>query len=94
MVDRYGRVARNVVGEGIEAVTPYAQRAGTALSEAAPGMARFAGAIGLGLMPGNIGQDYSKQFPTKGPMAGQEINPATNRPWSAQELATYNAHNL
>jgi hypothetical protein len=39
------------------------------------------------LTPGNVGQQYN--FPTKGPYAGQEINPMTGRPWTPEELAQY-----
>lgn len=46
--------------------------------------------VGAGLMatPGNAGQNYP--FPQAGPMRGQEINPATGRPWTPQELQAYN----
>jgi hypothetical protein len=39
------------------------------------------------LTPSNVGQQYN--FPTKGPFAGQEINPMTGRPWTPEELAQY-----
>lgn len=51
--------------------------------------ARVAGGVTAALMPGNAGQDYP--FPTSGPMRGQEINPATGRPWTPAELQQYNA---
>ena len=41
----------------------------------------------MALTPGNVGQNYN--FPTRGPMAGNEINPRTGRPWTPQELSQY-----
>jgi hypothetical protein len=58
------------------------------LRAAAP-MARAAGGAAAAFTPGNVGQNYP--FPTSGPMRGQEINPATGRPWTAAELQEYNA---
>jgi hypothetical protein len=52
-------------------------------------VARAVTGVGAALMPGNMGQNYP--FPTSGPMRGQEINPATGRPWTAAELQEYNA---
>jgi hypothetical protein len=59
---------------------------------AAPTIANIAGkgsAAAMAFVPGNVGQNYP--FPTSGPMRGQEINPATGRPWTAAELQEYNA---
>jgi hypothetical protein len=50
--------------------------------------ARAAGGMMSLLTPSNVGQQYP--FPTKGPMAGREINPGTGRPWTKQELEAYN----
>jgi hypothetical protein len=58
------------------------------VAEAAAPFARAAGGIAAMAMPGNIGQNYP--FPQKGPMRGQEINPATGRPWTPAELQQYN----
>lgn len=52
------------------------------------GAARLGGAAAL-LMPSNIGQDYP--FPQSGPLRGSELNPATGRPWTREELAAYRA---
>jgi hypothetical protein len=62
--------------------------AANAASAAAP-YARAAGGVTAALMPGNAGQNYP--FPQSGPMRGMEINPATGRPWTAQELQAYNS---
>lgn len=58
-----------------------------AASRAMQGVSKIAGAAGAALTPGNIGQNYP--FPTSGPLRGSEINPATGRPWTPQELAAY-----
>jgi hypothetical protein len=50
--------------------------------------AKAAGGMMSLLTPSNVGQQYP--FPTKGPMAGREINPGTGRPWTKQELEAYN----
>ena len=46
----------------------------------------LAGLAGI-LTPGNIGQNYN--FPQDGPLAGSEINPITNAPWTKKELDEY-----
>ena len=51
--------------------------------------ARVATGVGAMVMPGNVGQNYGAQFPQSGPMRGMEINPATGRPWTPQELQQY-----
>jgi hypothetical protein len=51
--------------------------------------ARVATGVGAMVMPGNMGQNYGAQFPQSGPMRGSEINPATGRPWTPQELQQY-----
>jgi hypothetical protein len=56
---------------------------------AAAPMARAAGGAYAAFAPGNMGQNYP--FPTSGPLQGQEINPATGRPWTPAELQEYNA---
>ena len=69
-----------------------AQMAFDRLSSAARGMApTIRGGLGAlaAFTPGNVGQNYP--FPTSGPMAGREINPSTQRPWTKQELDAYNA---
>jgi hypothetical protein len=58
------------------------------VAQAVAPVARAATGVGAALMPGNAGQNYP--FPQSGPMRGQEINPATGRPWTAQELQQYN----
>jgi len=58
------------------------------VAEAVAPYARAAGGIAAMAMPGNVGQNYP--FPQKGPMRGQEINPATGRPWTPAELQQYN----
>jgi hypothetical protein len=66
--------------------------AASRVTAAAPAIARVAGAGSAGAMafvPGNVGQNYP--FPQAGPMRGQEINPATGRPWTPAELQQYNA---
>jgi hypothetical protein len=35
--------------------------------------------------------ELGPKVPSTGPLRGSELNPATNRPWSAQELAEYDA---
>lgn len=77
------------LGEMRQAVAPVVEQVAT---KAAP-FARGATAIGGMVMPGNVGQNYGAYFPQKGPMRGMEINPQTGRPWTQQELATYNAMN-
>lgn len=79
--------ARPTVGgpaaaEGSNFITSLAQKYGPALGRAGVG-------ITAALMPGNVGQTHN--FPTKGPLAGNEINPNTRRPWTPQELQMYNA---
>ena len=75
--------AAQATGEGLatagRAAAPYARAA------AAPV------AVGLtaALMPGNAG-GAQMMIPQKGPYRGMEINPMTNRPWTAQELAVIN----
>jgi hypothetical protein len=59
------------------------------VAQAVAPVARAATGVGAALMPGNMGQNYP--FPQSGPMRGQEINPATGRPWTAQELQQYNS---
>jgi hypothetical protein len=61
----------------------------TPVAQAVAPIARAASGVGAALMPGNMGQNYP--FPTSGPMRGQEINPTTGRPWTAQELQQYNS---
>lgn len=60
-----------------------------AASKAMQGATRMAGTAAAALTPGNIGQNYP--FPTSGPMRGSEMNPATGRPWTPEELAAYRA---
>jgi hypothetical protein len=64
-----------------------ASRVAPATQALAP-IARAATGVGAALMPGNMGQNYP--FPQSGPMRGQEINPATGRPWTPAELQQYN----
>lgn len=52
-------------------------------------LAKGGAGLTAALMPGNVGQNYN--FPTSGPLKGSEINPATSRPWTQQELAQYRA---
>jgi len=59
--------------------------ANRAVQYAAKGGAGLAAAM----TPGNVGQNYP--FPQSGPLRGSEINPATGRPWTPQELAQYRA---
>jgi len=61
----------------------------TPIAQAVAPFARAATGVGAMVMPGNAGQNYP--FPTSGPMRGQEINPATGRPWTPAELQEYNA---
>jgi hypothetical protein len=61
----------------------------TPIAQAVAPVARAATGIGAALMPGNMGQNYP--FPQSGPLQGQEINPATGRPWTPAELQQYNA---
>lgn len=42
-----------------------------------------------GLTPGNVGQNYP--WPSKGKLAGSEINPASGRPWTPREIQAYEA---
>lgn len=63
-------------------IQPVAQAA----TRAAPMVRGGMGALAA-LTPGNVGQNYP--FPMSGPMRGQEINPTTGRPWTAEELAAY-----
>ena len=66
-----------------------------ALEKVAPALgvaARVAAPIGIASMllePGNSGQNYP--FPMSGPLRGSELNPATGRPWTPDELAAYRA---
>lgn len=66
-----------------------------ALEKVAPALgavARVAGPVGVASMllePGNSGQNYP--FPQSGPLRGSELNPATGRPWTPEELAQYRA---
>ena len=64
------------------------QPAAQAARSAAPAAKGGMGILGA-LMPANIGQNYP--FPTSGPMKGNEINPATGRPWTRDELNQYYA---
>jgi hypothetical protein len=59
------------------------------VAQALAPIARVATGAGAFAMPGNMGQNYP--FPQSGPMRGQEINPATGRPWTPAELQQYNA---
>lgn len=59
------------------------------IAQAVAPVARAATGIGAMVMPGNAGQNYP--FPQSGPLQGQEINPATGRPWTPAELQEYNA---
>jgi hypothetical protein len=59
------------------------------VAQAVAPVVRAATGVGAMVMPGNAGQNYP--FPTSGPMRGQEINPATGRPWTPQELQQYNS---
>jgi hypothetical protein len=66
--------------------------AASRVTAAAPTIANIAGkgsAAAMAFVPGNMGQNYP--FPTSGPLQGQEINPATGRPWTPAELQQYNA---
>jgi hypothetical protein len=74
-------IAERVRQIALQRVAPVAQ--------AVAPIARAATGVGAALMPGNMGQNYP--FPQAGPMRGQEINPATGRPWTAQELQQYNS---
>lgn len=63
-----------------------------AANKVVQGAARFgnlAGIASMALTPGNAGQNYP--FPQSGPLRGSELNPATGRPWTPQELAAYRA---
>lgn len=61
-----------------------------AANRAVQGAAKFGGVGAAALFtPGNIGQNYP--FPQSGPLRGSEINPATGRPWTPEELAAYRA---
>jgi hypothetical protein len=60
-----------------------------AASKVMQGMARVGGTAAAALTPGNVGQNYP--FPQSGPLRGSEINPATGRPWTPQELTAYRA---
>jgi hypothetical protein len=81
MLQRGADMARRMQEIAASRVTPIAQ--------AVAPMARAATGIGAMVMPGNAGQNYP--FPTSGPQRGQEINPATGRPWTPQELQQYNS---
>lgn len=60
-----------------------------AASKVMQGVARAGAGIAAAVTPSNVGQNYP--FPTSGPLRGSEINPATGRPWTQQELAAYRA---
>lgn len=64
------------------------QPAAQAARSAAPAMRGGMGILSA-LMPANVGQNYP--FPTSGAMKGSEINPATGRPWTRDELTQYYA---
>ena len=81
MLQRGADMARRMQEIAASRVVPAAQ--------AVAPVARAATGVGAALMPGNMGQNYP--FPQSGPMRGQEINPATGRPWTAAELQQYNA---
>jgi len=66
----------------------FLERMASMASKYAPA-ARVATGVGAMVMPGNVGQNYGAQFPQTGPMRGMEINPATGRPWTPQELQQY-----
>ena len=66
----------------------FLERMATMASKYAPA-ARVATGVGAMVMPGNVGQNYAAQFPQSGPMRGNEINPQTGQPWTAQELQQY-----
>ena len=74
-----GRAAGETMLNAGRAAAPYARAA------AAPV------AVGLtaALMPGNAG-GAQMMIPQKGPYRGMELNPMTNRPWTAEELAVIN----
>lgn len=74
-------IAQRVAQIAYDKIAPMAR---AAAPYARGGMAALAA-----MTPGNIGQDYP--FPTSGPLKGQEINPATRRPWTRMELDAYNA---
>lgn len=50
-------------------------------------MARGLGGLMSLATPSNVGQDYP--YPMSGPLRGSEINPATRRPWTKEELQQY-----
>jgi hypothetical protein len=74
LVDRAADIATRMREVAANRVVQGAMRAGTGIAALA--------------MPSNVGQNYP--YPTTGYMAGQEINPYTQRPWTPQELEQYN----
>ena len=65
------------------------QIAANKVVQGAARMGNLAGIASMALTPGNAGQNYP--FPQSGPLRGSELNPATGRPWTPQELAAYRA---
>jgi hypothetical protein len=81
--------APNMLQRGADMARQMQKIAANRVQAAAPYIARVAGGAAAALLPGNMNQDYP--FPQEGALRGQEINPATGRPWTAAELQQYNA---
>jgi len=75
MLDRAGQMVRAVAANKVV--------------QGAARMGNIAGIASMLLAPGNAGQEYP--FPQSGPLRGSELNPATGRPWTPEELAAYRA---
>lgn len=101
ILDAQGRpIVRPVAPQPIPQTVPQAQPSlvdrttnlirQLAANKVLQGVVKTGGALAAtGLTPGNIGQNYP--FPQSGPLRGSEINPATQRPWTPDELAAYRA---
>jgi hypothetical protein len=78
-----GQIAENPMMQGVAKV------AGPIINNP---VTRFAGSrVGGGIQAALYPSDLGPPVPTTGPLRGSEINPATRRPWTAQELAQYRA---
>jgi len=84
-----GTAATGALARGAEYAAQIRELAAQKALQAAPTAARVGVGTTAALMPGNVGQNYN--VPTAGPLRGSEINPATRRPWTPEELARYNA---
>jgi hypothetical protein len=77
----------SMISRGAEYASKIRELAAQKAMQAAP-LVRAGAGIAAAVTPGNVGQNYN--VPQTGPLRGSEINPATRRPWTPEELARYN----